>query len=470
MSNRIDPTKVKRSRYLSRARQWGAVLFICLALGAICACENRKSPALVTRSLPQSYWVWNRETELTASELSALKLAGVTRLYWQAGELIAPKDKMEWGERYQIPAAPGLQIISVVRLSTRVGAPSRWDAESLVSRLDELKTTRLQFDFDCPVSALSEYAAKLNWLRSVRPGWFIGITALASWPTGGQSWKNLCQASSEVCPMFYDLEAERPLNSGERPAPLLDEAIVSRWLSRWDACPVPWRVGVPNLTRLTLFTATSVRHVRSWEADTMAFLKPSDVMADDSPIIKQWRAEPNSSACLVLRRASSESLRAVMQQASRTKADGVVFFSLPQQGRAANGWSISHLAALAQSSSAVEAHFTLKKVTLGDGMAWRLCNASSFDAFDLALEIKGPAGWFRECLPGEFLLAKGLLSSGEETMLPSAEIIVLRGARLSVGDALQTGLVRLAPRTAFSSLRWRVICGSKAGEWASFAL
>lgn len=207
--------------------------------------------------MPQSYWVWNREAELTASEISALKSAGVTRLYWQAGELIARRDKMEWSERYQIPTAPvDLQIISVVRLSTRVGVPSRWDTDSLLARLDELQTTHLQFDFDCPVSVLREYATQMNWLLKIRPNWFVGITALASWPTGGEAWQILCKSADEVCPMFYGLEIERPMNTGERPAPLLDESIVSRWLSRWDACPVPWRVGLPNFTRLTLFTAT----------------------------------------------------------------------------------------------------------------------------------------------------------------------------------------------------------------------
>jgi hypothetical protein len=135
-----------------------------------------------------------------------------------------------------------------------------------IARLEEV-----QIDCDTPDRLLGSYARALGEIRRLVPR--LTVTALAGW-SRTPHWESLQQNVDEIFPMFYDLEVDPPgVGSGAAPRPFIERDVVAAQLRDWSKCRIPWRAGLPNFARLTLYnTAGKSRgHIRQWRWNDVSF-------------------------------------------------------------------------------------------------------------------------------------------------------------------------------------------------------
>jgi hypothetical protein len=437
--------------------------------GCLMAGCDRTSPAITaTPDRTPGFWVWHRSSALTDKERAAIPAGG--RLYRQIAEF-GWRDGA-WAPRPVAEANILLENeIPVVRLDPGPAFLERPEAAVMLAKwlrhhFQDKVPTSLQLDHDCSIRLLPRYAAFLRELRGELGLKEISITALAGW-IDSPAFKQLGEATDEMVPMFYDLTADLPQDIVAGKAKPMAGPEAEAWIARWKSCRTPWRAGLANFERLTLFEADGklVGHLKQWTPESIAhadfletlprFSGGTDYRVKQATILHGTRLE--ASQRLVWRTPDDQSLRTLTTAAFDAGACGIVWFALPGPGlRAAH--SPSHLAALSRGQT--PSHGVQVKLA-GDG---RIVLRNDGPG-DLPLAAGAPlhrleltsdeAGTFTAAGPGEF--------TEVTTPLPAkfSRKIVLSFPRLLVGDeiASESGLI---PARGGRELQWSLDDSSPA--------
>ena len=440
---------------------------LCLVVCLLAACDRNPTPTAAPDKTP-GFWVWHRSSALTRQEKESLPTGG--RLYRQIAEF-GWRDGA-WAPRPVAGAKVLLDNeIPVVRIDPGPAFLDRPDAAAMLAKwlrhhFNGNVPPSLQLDHDCPVRLLPRYATFLRELRGELGLKEISITALAGW-VESPAFKQLAEATDELVPMFYDLTADPPQDIVAGKAKPMAGPEAASWIARWKSCRIPWRAGLANFERLTLFEADGklVGHLKQWTPESIAhadfletlpqFTGGTGYRIKRAAILHGTRLD--ASQLLVWRAPDDESLRTLITASFDAGARGIVWFSLPGPGlRAAH--SPSHLAALARGES--PAHGVQAKLD-GDG---RIVLRNDGPG-DLSLPPGAPlhrleltaseAGTFTAAGPGEFVEVS--------TPLPAkfSRKIVLSFPRLLVGEeiASESGLI---PARGGRELQWSLDDSSPA--------
>jgi hypothetical protein len=454
------------------------------ALAPLLVCALLSSPGAAF-AFDRAFWVWNRSEALRPEEISALQDAGATTLFWHVGELGCTDGRWFWRTRITLPDARPIRIVPVIRLDPR--DPDPFVAAKLATLRDTLRefvtttgASEIQLDYDCPDRLVGAYATALAQLRPVAS--HVSATALAHWIRHPQ-FAGFARNVDEITPMFYDLEPDPPPQNGApRPRPLLDETEIAKQFAAWRNCPKPWRAGLPNFSRVTLYDAAGKPrgHVRSWRWPDICF----------NPILRNTSAE---GAGVAVFRASAEGqlansrvakddsvavrwpdraeLASAATLAEQNGAAGVVYFRLPDESDP-SGWSLSQLKDLTKR--------TPQLLVRRRGDAFELVNESDADlpprlegtAGDrdrgYALEIDAPVPIWREALPGDFwrITAHATPENSPAAVpIPLSTRLTFWFSHLRAHSALRTGLAERAPNANTEALRYRVLDGNPEPVW-----
>ncbi len=438
------------------------------------------------------FWVWHRTKPLQAEERVALVAQGVTTLYLHVGEMQNRDGAWRWKNPPRVVEglAEGMRVVPVVRLTSEVKQPFAPSAMEILRReLPRVAGAKgaLQIDYDCPDRLLPEYAAALREIRPAVPD--LSITALTGWPRL-PGFAALTREVAEIVPMFYDLQAEPTgVSATAPPPPLLDPGQLAKVMSPWQQCPIPWRAGLPNFARLTVFDRTGVSRgqIPNWAWDDFCFHKALHTLAPTRLGVTLFRASADTrvSSTPVLKDemvASRFTDRAALAQAVRLAreagAQGVVLFRLPDGG-GPGGWSLGDLAALATDE---KPRLILRRTTGGPlelvnespvDLAPRLSGEKSDRDRGYALEIDAPAPVFREALAGDFWRVTSHAQPDAEkpiaVLVPLATRLTFWFSHLRGRASLRPGLLQFAPGATVEALRYRVLDGNPAPAWQPLA-
>lgn len=415
-----------------------------------------------------AFWVWHRSSALAAEETTALPAGG--RLYRQIAEFGWRDGK--WSPRVVAEAAAlSAREIPVVRIDPGPSFLERPDAAAMLARwlrhhFQNKVPAALQLDHDCPVRLLPRYAAFLHELKSELALREITITALAGW-IDSPAFKPLGEAADELVPMFYDLTADPPQDIASGTAKPMAGAEAAAWIARWKSCRTPWRAGLANFERLTLFEADGklVGHLKQWTPESIAHANFLEVLPQFTGGTGFRVTKPaamhgtqlTTSQILVWRAPDDRALGDLIDASFTAGARGIVWFSLPGPGlRAAH--SPSHLAALAKGqtpSPGLKAKLESDgRVVLRNEGPGDLSLAPGAPLHRLVLQ-SDEAGTFTDAGPGAF--------TEVTTPLPAkfSRKIVLSFSRLLVGEeiASESGLI---PARGSRELQWSLNDSSPA--------
>jgi hypothetical protein len=439
-------------------------------------------PASRSFSFETAYWVWQRDESLSESDLAQLSTQRVSTLYWQVGQLENIDGSWRWKARFKIPSAPGLKVIPVLRLEARNRAPFTPEATSSLLKFVSSVTPEagaLQIDFDCPDRLLPDYAKALKQIHQLIPG--LSITALPHW-IRQPALTELAASVTEMFPMFYDFEPD-PVLPGAAPVPIIVPGEAQAWLAEWNRCSTPWRVGVPNFARLTVYDpdGESRGHIREWNWDSVSFNDALVLERATALGLTLFRARAHArigntplqdKQLLAARWPDRGALGELISAAKKTSARGVVIFRLPDS-TAASGWSLrqlEHLSALPR--------LTMKKAS--DSEQLELTNEGDGDLEPTFQNAPEPVGYvlqidaerpiFREAEEGDFWQVQGEIERDSESsvvMVPLATRLSFSFSHLRAGQSLQSGLIGLAPGADFAQTRFRIVHSAASG-WRSF--
>jgi len=449
---------------------------------------------LAARAAAADYWVWHRTSPLTPAEREALTAQGVTTLYWHVGEMAQRSGRWRWKTppRSLRDAAPGFRVVPVVRLNPATRQPFAPAAtlEALIADLRAVagESGPLQIDYDCPDRLLPDYAAALQKVRRAIP--HLSITALAQWPRV-KGFDSLVRSVEEIVPMFYDLQADPTGVSAEvPPPPLLDPAQLAAVIRPWTACPIPWRAGLPNFARLTVFDRTGVSRgqIPNWLWEDFCFHKALRTLAPTRLGVTLFRADTDTRVAatpvakdelVVSRFTDRAALAQAIASARSAGAKDVVFFRLPD-GTGPAGWSLANLRDLAANQ-----HPRLMLRAAADDRL-ELINASSIDLGPrlsgekhdrdrgYALEIDAPGPLFREALAGDFWRVGAHAEPDAKkpiaVAVPLATRLTFWFSNLRAGATLHTGLLQLAPGASLDNVRYRILNSAENDAWKPVTL
>lgn len=300
------------------------------------------------------FWVWN------ASPRDLDPAASAHALRWLAIEFPGGDQRAlhRHLQRDQLPAERG--VVPVFRLPAGTRVLDDEDYRRAVVRqlkhwFGEQKAKALELDYDCPTARLEDYAAWLTSLRDELGVERLSVTALASWVMAPE-FGDFCGAVDELCPMFYDLEPDsvQEVVSGEV-RPLVDESSLE-WIGRWRRCPIPWRAGLPNYTRLSLFAAdgSSLGHLHRWNQQALVSHPQLELQEGARSELQLLRAlgdirfadvSLHAGSYLIRRQPDSKRLIRAIEAAKEAGACGVIWFAHPASAPAA-AYSVAHLEAL----------------------------------------------------------------------------------------------------------------------------
>lgn len=445
---------------------------------------------LPARAEPAGYWVWQRGPYLSTDEAEALNRAHVPRLYWQIGTLGRKDSSWPWKEQYSQPwneplssefskvskAIPGIQIIPVIRIEP----PPDWsfnpgDNEALITRLNAVAAgtgaPELQIDYEAPDRLIPSYAAFLQQLHPKRK-WQLSITALGHWDRFASSFQG---AVDEITPMFYDLDPAHEQLRGGLLGPLGDPSSTHAQLERWRHCPIPWRAGLPNFSRVT-FVGTdgwSRGNLRNWRWDEVWF---SPLLAPNGPTkagqtsftVREngviGDAPVHRGETVVVREPDRPGLRDLVDSAAGLGATGAIYFRLANFD-ASSGFTVTSLNSA--SSTPFKVHWETKSaislVVEGDVPPRIFSNGQR--GYALALRCAGE-GW-REAFAGTFhhvtTDATGLHPAHDPLPI-GTNTLYFWFAQIQEGSALVTGLVRTGGTKSF---QWQLVNLDSENTWHS---
>ena len=446
-----------------------------------------------TQAQERSFWVWHRQTPITAEEDVELHHQGVRSLFWNAADVDIRKGKWIW--RSMSPPvetlAPGFRVVPVVRL-TGDGIPP-FTPRLLAFLTENLRVAagpsgEAQIDFDCPDRLLDDYATALQSIRREVP--HLSITALAHWPRLS-GFAALTRSVEGITPMFYDMQSDPTGVSAEAPPPpILDPVKVEAPMRAWSACPIPWRAGLPAFARLTVFDQTGLSRgqIPNWSWDDFCFHKGLVTLAPThlgvtllrATIDTKVAATPIKSGEMVASRFTDRAaLSKGTRQCANAGAAGVVFFRLPDETDP-GGASLRDLGALDVPSSprlvlrqSAEEQLELVNESSFD-LPPRLSGEKSDRDRGYALEIDAPAPLFREALAGDFWRVASHANPDAKkpvpTVVPFATRLTFWFSQLRAGAALRTGLLQLAPGASLDPVRYRITHCEGSAQWKPISL
>jgi len=437
------------------------------------------------RGLDQTYWVWQRTTPLYPKEAHDLHEAGITQLYWHVGTLKWNGSVWQWREHLQLnwPAlhasCPGVAIVPVVRLEA--GSAETFPAPSrapLIQLLNQIVTTSganaLQIDYESPDRLIGGYVDFLRELKDGGRTWRLSISALGHWSkfTG-----ILAGVTDEITPMFYDLNpaSER---LGKEGLPPLIEPDMAGILANWRGCPISWRAGLPNFSRVTVIAADGHNrgNLRAWSWDDIFFASflnsmgatangqtlftvNRDALLGYTPLKAQERLDVRYPDRDQLRQAETESIAA--------GAKGIIYFRMADSSDP-SGYSVRDLGNTKNDAPS----FT---VTKDDSGRIILTNNSPDDLLPIirgveqsdrgyALELEAQTPIWREAIPGDFArVTSGDAQTGGVGL--GISHLQFWFAHLAAGNSLATGYIGQAGSGKISPIRWRIRNLGKEDAW-----
>jgi len=425
-----------------------------------------------------SFWVWHRCDPLRTEERKALTEMGGS-LLWHVGELdlASGASPARWRWRDALPEAGA---VPVVRLNLSGAEPFK--EAGLVESLAGLADApgRLQIDCDCPDRLLHEYARFLGDLRKRVP--HLSATALAGW-SGHAAFRALQESVERLDVMFYDLAPDAPhIGPKNPPNPLLDERVFGGQLAAWQGCKVPWRAGLPNFSRVTVFDATGcfLGQIRNWTWDEVIFQPRLKFICAPAPGLLLLQASGDlvmaetpikTGTFVVVRWVDRDVLVRALAVVKKGASSGLVFFRLPDSSDP-SGWSLSQLRELMEGRGEtaklrlrkVGEGFVLQNISAAD-LPPRLAGAGSGDR-GYALEIEAPARVWREAGAGDFWRVAAHADPDTKPVavpVSFATRLTFWFSRLKAGESLKTGLIQLAPDTDLHQIRYRIQPGDQ--EW-----
>ena len=405
----------------------------------------------------------------------------VRELFWHVGELETRAGHWHWRRRPIALPKCAVHLVPVLRLDPTMREPFR--AEALEELLALLKTeiatqhwNELQIDCDTPDRLLDSYAAALGQIHRLVPR--LSVTALAGW-SRDQSWPALQQAVAEIFPMFYDL---KPDPNGQ-PLPLLSQSETDAQLHEWSACRIPWRAGLPNFARLTVYdqAGKSRGHIRDWQPNDLSFnraLADGETTGSGTVLLRPKEAinlngTPIAAGeTLAARWPDRAVLAHAIRQSETAKARGIVYFRLPD-GSAGGGWSLAQLQQLDTADSPALVLRRADDGTLcltndsGVDLPPRLAGEGELDR-GYALEIESASPIWREAMAGDFWRVAG--HANPETKpaavpIPLATRLTFWFSELHAGAQLKTGLIQTAPGASAAPIRYRVLHLAADESW-----
>ena len=297
-----------------------------------------------------AFWVWHRRDPLHAEERQLLADMGAS-LLWHVGELHLGdgRSPAHWLWREDLPEEGA---IPVVRLSLQ-GGGEPFDQPELVKSLAGLadRRGRLQIDCDCPDRLLPRYTQFLKQLRKLVP--HLSATALAGW-SHNAVFRALQENVEQLDVMFYDLFPDAPLGSeNPSPIPLLDDRVFARQLESWGECKIPWRAGLPNFSRITVFDSSghSLGNIRNWTWCDVVFEPRLKFLYVAGPGLILMKAQSDlvvaktpikSGSYVAIRQVDGEMLCRALVEVKKCNARGPAFFRLPDSTDP-SGWSLEQL-------------------------------------------------------------------------------------------------------------------------------
>ncbi|WP_035607387.1 DUF3142 domain-containing protein [Haloferula sp. BvORR071] len=436
----------------------GRTILALLLFLLFTGCGKKPSP-LASSHPPDptpSFWVWHRSSALTPAE--QFSVGGVSRLYWQIAEFGWRNG--EWSPRpLGKPQADSPNLVPVVRLDPGPDSILKPDAAATLAKwlrfhFDGNPPHTLQLDYDCPVRLLPKYAEYISALRAELSLQELSVTALASWG-GTPGLEKVGKAADEIVPMFYDITADPPADVLAGKFVPMAGGEAQKWIAKWKDCSTPWRAGLPNFERLTLFQSdgTLSGHLRQWSPETVLaadYLQPLST----APGLALYRVTRDASLegtalhagqFLAWRAPDDETLRQLIASSFAAGARGIVWFALPGPGLRASH-TPSHLAALARGESP-QPSLKLQRdesgrITLRNEGSGDLIPAPGKAANRLKL-TSSQAGAFAAVGPGEFLSVA--VPSASRVSINFSHEIELTFHGLCVGEvvASESGLVTL---------------------------
>jgi len=435
-----------------------------------------------------AFWVWNRRVELSSEERQLLASMNAT-LFWHVGELDlrAGREPLNtekhWQWRASVPEGEGvpvIEVVPVVRLNLSPSANLR--GQELISELAGFANPKgyLEIDYDCPDSLLGEYADFLRALRKRVP--HLSATALGGW-SHNSAFGILQESVEGLEVMFYDLAPDMgPISATQPPRPLLDPVELQNQLQEWSRCKIPWRAGVPNFCRLTVFDpeGKSLGHIRKWTWDDVIFQPSLKLLATSKPGVVLMKATKNfilagtpiaMGSLVAFRWVDKKALITSLNLVRNSAARGPIFFRLSDSSDL-SGWSLEQLGQILMGGNEQpSAHLRL------DGERFVLENTSRADypptvqsdalrGYALEVEISGE-GW-REAIAGEFWRV-GAHANPEKAPVPVPVALASRltfwFSSLRAGKSIKSGLIQFAPGTDLHQIRYRILPGDN--QWKS---
>ncbi len=410
--------------------------------------------------------------------------AAPASLFWQVGELDL-KDVMpahpnslnaSWRWRDALPEAGA---IPVVRLNVSGTKPFNQSAliEGLTSLADA--TGHLQIDCDCPDRLLEDYAHFLGDLHRRVP--HLSATALAGWSELA-AFVSLQESVEELAVMFYDLIPDPPcIGPSNPPYPLLDEKVLTAQLASWQSCKVPWRAGLPNFSRVTVFDAAgrSLGQIRNWTWDEVLFQPRLKFLCSPAPGLVLMKVTGDlvmaetpikAGAFVAVRWVDGATLERALDAVKKSSAQGPIFFRLPDSTDP-SGWSVSQLNEWKKNGIGT-AKLRLRK----EQSCLVLQNESPNDLTPrlsgekergYALEVDAPTSLWREAMAGGFWRVAA--HADPETTpvavsVPLSTRLTFWFSGLRAGESIKSGLIQLAPNADLSEIRYRILPGDTAWE------
>jgi hypothetical protein len=428
------------------------------------------------------YWVWQRDDPLDEQELTELAAQKIDTIYWQAGELENIGETWRWKARFNFPSseAAHIRFVPVVRLVSHERHPfSNASVTALLASLSAVsaKHDELQLDYDAPDRLLADYAGALNRIHGLVPR--LTIAALPHWSRA--DYLNLLEPNvDELLPMLYDFEAE-PILKDQSPLPLISPQKISRLIESWRACRKPWRAGLPVFARLSVYDVNQKLRgqIRNWNWDELCFnwsfnlanggqFGASILRATRSISIANTPIHPGDE--VIAREVDRSALRDAISAALRARAQGVVFFRLPDYSTASSGWSLHQLGHLEAGPRLIlrkpDDSETLELSNVGDGDLEARFSISEAEPSGYALEIDAATPIFREAQPGDFVNVNAFAGE-KQAKVPFATRLRFQFAQLRAKENLRTGLIQLAPGADFRQTRYRISNTKGDPSWKS---
>jgi hypothetical protein len=439
------------------------------------------APALLpARAEPPAYWVWQHFPYLSPVQGEALKQAGVTRLYWQVGTLGRRDAGWPWKEE---PASgtvnPGsylshMTLIPVVRLEP----PAGWsfnpgDDDALITRLNAiakgLGADEMQLDYEAPDRLIPAYTAFLKQLRPMRT-WKLSITALGHWDRFARGFQGV---ADEITPMFYDLNPAREQLHDGMLAPIGEPGPISAQLERWCRCPLPWRAGLPNFSRVTFVGADgwSRGNLWSWSWNEIWYsplLAASGSTRAGETVFTVRKEGPicqslaRTGETIVTREPELATLRQLADEARTCGAVSAIYFRLADSTPGSALGPLSLGPGIHEQSGVKWSRSTLSFTLAGDLPPRVFDNGQR----GYALAVRCAGGW-REAVAGMFdhVTTDPARQHPAHDPLPlGVHELYFWFAQAQDGDELDTGFVRLDGDKSF---QWQLLNPDSPDTWHS---